>query len=136
MYFNAKARLLGKKPTDLNLVAGVYNLGTTSLTNQEVKYLLGSVSTKDGIRFSLGYGIGRKKALGNDNQMILAAIDKQLNKKWWVGVDYQGGKSALGALNFGVAYSFTPDVSILLGYDIYNNSTYKNTMTVQLDVNF
>ena len=136
MYFNAKVRLLGKKPTDLNLVAGVYNLGTTSLTNQEVKYLLGSVSTKDGTRFSLGYGIGRKKALGTDNQMILAAIDKQLNKKWWVGVDYQGGKSALGALNFGVAYSFTPDVSILLGYDIYNNSTYKNTMTVQLDVNF
>lgn len=136
LYFNAKAKLFGNKPTDLNMVAGIYGLGTTGLTNQEVKYLLGSVSTKDGTRFSLGYGIGREEALGSDNKMILAGIDKQLNDKWWVGVDYQGGKSALGALNFGVAYSITPSASILLGYDIYNNSALKNTMTLQFDVNF
>lgn len=136
LYFNAKAKLFGKKPTDLNLVLGVYNLGTSSATNQEVKYLLGSVSTKEGTRFSLGYGIGREEALGSDHNMILVSIDKQLNDKWWVGVDYQGGKSALGALNFGVSYTFAPNASVLLGYDIYNNSAYKNTMTLQLDVNF
>lgn len=136
LYFNAKVHLLGKKATDLNVVAGVYNLGTTSATNQEVKYLLGSVSAKDGTRFSLGYGIGRKAALGSDHNMVLASIDKQLNDKWWVGLDYQGGKSALGALSFGVGYSFAPNASILLGYDIYNNKAYKNTATIQLDVNF
>jgi hypothetical protein len=136
LYFNAKAKLLGKKATDLNLVVGVYNLGTTGVTNQEVKYLLGSVSTKDGTRFSLGYGMGREEALGADHNMILASIDKQLNDKWWVGADYQGGTSALGALNFGVSYSFSPNASILLGYDIYNNAAYKNTLTLQLDVNF
>ena len=135
-YFNAKAKLFGKKATDLNMVVGIYNWGTTSLTNQEVKYLLSSMSTKDGTRFSLGYGIGREEALGSDNKMLLAAIDKQLNDKWWIGMDYQSGKSALGALSFGVGYSLTPNASILLGYDIYNNSAYKNTVTVQLDVNF
>ena len=51
-------------------------------------------------------------------------------------MDYQSGKSALGALSFGVGYSLTPNASLLLGYDIYNNSAYKNTVTVQLDVNF
>lgn len=136
LYFNAKAKLFGKKPTNLNMVAGIYALGTTGLTNQEVKYLLGSISTKDGTRFSLGYGLGREEALGPDYKMVLASIDKQLNDKWWIGVDYQGGKSALGALNFGVAYSFAPNASILLGYDIYNNDSYKDTFTVQLDINF
>ena len=135
-YFNVKGRLLGKKPTDLNVVAGIYNWGTTSATNQEVKYLLGSMAAKDGTRFSLGYGIGRKEALGADNKMILASIDKQLNDKWWVGVDYQGGQSALGALSFGAGYSLTSNSSLLLGYSIYNNSDYKNTVTLQLDVNF
>ena len=136
LYFNIKGRLLGKKPTDLNLVAGVYNWGTTSATNQEVKYLLSSIATKDGTRFSFGYGIGREEALGTDNKMILLGIDKQLNDKWWVGVDYQGGQSALGALSFGVGYSITSNASLLLGYDIFNNSNYKNTVTLQLDVNF
>lgn len=135
-YFNAKAKLLGKKATDLNLAAGVYNLGTTSLTNQEVKYLLASIAAKDGTRFSFGYGIGRKKSLGDDYKMIMASIDKQLNDKWWVAVDYQGGKSSLGALNFGVAYNFAPNASLLLAYDIYNNKEYKNTMSLQLDINF
>ncbi len=137
LYFNAKAKLFGKKPTDLNMVAGVYALGTTSSTNQEVKYLLGSVSTKDGTRFSLGYGIGREEALGAGHNMILASIDKQLNDKWWVGIDYQGGNSALGALSFGAAYTLAPNASILAGYNIYNNSAaYTNTVTLQLDVNF
>ena len=37
--FNIKYKFLGKKPTDLNLVAGVYNVGTSNAMNQEVKYL-------------------------------------------------------------------------------------------------
>ena len=135
--FNAKYKFLGKKPTDLNMVIGVYNVGTSSAMNQEVKYLLASAATKDGTRFSLGYGIGRTEALGeNNNQLIMASIDKQLNDKWWVAVDYQGSTSALGALNFGFSYNFTPATSILVGYDIYNNKDFKNTITVQLDINF
>ena len=136
IYLNAKVKLLGKKATDLNLVAGVYNLGTTSATNAEVKYLTASAATKDGLRFTLGYGFGRREVLGDDNNMIMAGIDKQLNDKWWVGADYQGGKSTLGALSFGVAYNFSAGTSLLAGYTFYNNQDFKNTITVQLDVNF
>ena len=136
IYLNAKVKLMGKKPTDLNLVAGVYNVGTTTLTNQEVKYVLGSIATKDGTRFTLGYGFGRKEVLGDDNSMIMAGIDKQLSDKWWVGVDYQGGKSSLGALSVGAAYNFSPNTSVLVGYQFYNNKDFKNTFTVQLDINF
>ena len=67
--------------------------------------------------------------------MILAGIDKQINDKWWIGTDFQGGKSALGAWNVGFAYSFTPTVSVLVAYDIYNNKNLKRTWTTQLDVN-
>lgn len=136
VYFNAKVKLLGKKATDLNLVAGIYNVGTTSATNSEVKYVMGSVATKDGTRFTLGYGFGRQEVLGDDHNMIMAGIDKQLNDKWWVGVDYQGGKSSLGALSVGAAYNFTPNVSLLVGYSFYNNQDYKNTITTQIDINF
>lgn len=136
VYFNAKVKLLGKKATDLNMVAGVYNMGTTNATNSEVKYVLGSTATKDGTRFTLGYGFGRKDVLGDDSQMIMAGIDKQLNDKWWICTDYQGGKSSLGALSLGVAYNFSPSTSVLAGYSFYNNPNFKNTITLQLDVNY
>jgi hypothetical protein len=84
----------------------------------------------------LGYGVGRKEALGDDNKMVMAGIDKMLNDKWWAGVDYQSGDSALGALNFGVSYNFAPNTAVIFGYDIYNDSALKNTATVQLDINF
>jgi hypothetical protein len=136
LYFNVKFRLAGKAPSDLNVVAGVYNIGTTKTTNQEVKYLLTSVTDANNWRYSLGYGVGRKEALGDDNKMVLASIDKQLNDKWWVCVDYQSGKSALGALNLGVSYAFAPNASVLIGYDIYNDRNLKKTFTTQLDINF
>jgi hypothetical protein len=134
--FNAKYKLFGKKPADLNVVAGIYNVGTTRDTNQEVKYLLGSASTNDGTRFSLGYGIGRTEALGNSNQFIFAGIDKQLNDNWWIAVDYQSGTSALGAFNFGFSYKTSPSTTITIFYDIYNNKDINNTTNVHLDVSF
>jgi hypothetical protein len=136
LYFNFKYLLMGKAPTDLNVVAGAYNVGQTSATNQEIKYLLTSTTDKNGWRYSLGYGWGRKQALGADHNMVLAGIDKQLNGKWWVAADYQGGKSCVGALNFGVGYTFAPNASVIVGYDIYNDSNLKNTVTTQLDINF
>ncbi|WP_425058188.1 hypothetical protein SCACP_28370 [Sporomusa carbonis] len=136
LYFNAKFNLLNNAATNVNVVAGVYNVGTSNATNQEVKYVLASKIIKDGTRFALGYGVGREAALGSDNKMILASIDKQLNDKWWVAIDHQGGKSALGATNVGFAYSFAPNASVIFAYDIYNNKSYKNTITTQLDINF
>ncbi len=136
LYFNFKYLVAGKKPTDLNVVVGVYNLGQTSATNQEVKYVLTSTTDQNGWRYTLGYGWGRKEVLGDDHNMIMAGIDKQLNDKWWVAADYQGGKSALGALSFGVGYTFAPNASVILGYNVYNDGNLKNTITTQLDINF
>ncbi|HWR42447.1 hypothetical protein [Sporomusa sp.] len=136
LYFNAKFNLLNNEASKVNIVAGVYNVGTSKATNQEVKYVLTSKTISDGTRFALGYGVGRREALGSDNKMILASIDKQLNDKWWVAVDYQGGKSALGATNVGFSYNFAPNASVIFAYDIYNNKDYKNTITTQLDINF
>jgi hypothetical protein len=35
-----------------------------------------------------------------------------------------------------VAYTFAPNTSIIFGYDYYNNSALKDTITVQVDINF
>ncbi|MEN6566385.1 MAG: hypothetical protein ABFC57_08790 [Veillonellales bacterium] len=70
---------------------------------------MASKTASDGIRYSIGYGAGREAVLGDDNKMVLASIDKQLNDKWWAAVDYQSGKSSLGALSFGVSYNFAPN---------------------------
>jgi hypothetical protein len=136
LYFNFKYLVAGKKPTDLNVAVGVYNVGQASSTNQEIKYALTSITDNNGWRYTLGYGWGRKEVLGADHNMVLAGIDKQLNDKWWVAVDYQGGKSSMGALSFGVGYTFAPNASVILGYNIYNDRNLRNTVTTQLDINF
>jgi len=53
-------------------------------------------------------------------------------------VDYMSGKNANGALNFGVSWAFAKNVSVIFGYDIYNNTMTggKNTFTTQVDINF
>jgi len=55
-----------------------------------------------------------------------------------VAVDYQGGKNAFGATSFGVSWAFAKNVSVIFGYDVYNNKSRagQNTATVQLDINF
>lgn len=133
--FNAKVKL-GNIADKMPVVAGVYNVGTSSDTNQEVKYLLTSYTDVNGFRYTLGYGVGRKEALPEDNHIVMAGIDKMFNDKWWAGIDYQSGDSVLGALSVGVAYNFAPNASLMLGYDFYNSDDYKNTATIGLDINF
>jgi hypothetical protein len=102
-------------------------------------------------RFSLGwYGLNKKASLagvydssgheGNNNG-LLAAWDRtlpEISDKLWVGIDYQGGKNGFGAANIGVSWAFAKNVSVILGYDIYNNRARagQNTATVQVDINF
>ncbi len=135
VFFNAKALLIDESPTSPRLVAGVYGLGTRSATSSSIIYLLGSKTFPIG-RFTAGYGVGRKAALGEDNAMILLGFDKALSDRWWAAVDYQGGKSAFGALNAGVAYTFSPTTSVIVGRDWYNDRSIPDTLTAQLDMNF
>jgi hypothetical protein len=76
-----------------------------------------------------------------DDSGLLASWDRtmsEISDKLWFGVDYQGGKNAYGALNIGASWGFAKNVSVILGYDMYNNKDRggQNTFTVQVDTNF
>lgn len=129
------------------VAAGMYNAGTKSdLTNQNVLYGLAAKTLPVVGRLSAGYYAGNDKVLVNElsekkNTGLLLSWDrtmKEISDKLWLCVDYQGGQSALGALNFGFSWAFSENTSVILGYDIYNNPDIagKNTATVQVDLNF
>jgi hypothetical protein len=131
--FNAKVSILKETSSVPAVVAGVYDFGGDAASN--IVYALGSKSFSFG-RFTFGYGIGKEAVLGNDNGMVFLGFDKMLSSKWWGAVDYQSGNSAFGAASAGVAYSFSPSTSLIVGYDWYNDSALSDTVTVQLDTNF
>ncbi len=155
IYFNAK---LGTPEDSLGkgspaMAIGGYNFGTkTGVTTQNISYALiaktipAMGSTPSLGRFSVGYYRGSKSVLTNEkgapanNGMILTwdRTMTEISDKLWFAVDYAGGKSANGALNFGFSWAFTKTVSVIFAYDIYNNKKTggKDTFTTQLDINF
>ncbi len=58
------------------------------------------------------------------NRLVLAA-------------DYQSGENALGAVGGGAYWYFTPNISLLVGPTVFNDSTINGRwkMTTQLDIN-
>jgi hypothetical protein len=136
------------------VAVGMYNIGTKSgdarqgelATNQDIAYALVARTIPVIGRLSAGYFTGNKKVLldenGNsDEKGVLLSWDRtmtEISDKLWVAVDYQGSKSALGALSFGASWAFAKNVSVILGYDIYNKKETggQNTVTMQLDINF
>lgn len=128
------------------LALGGYNFGTKKdSTNQNIVYGLAARNVGKLGRFSAGYFSGNDKLLldengDKENTGVLLAWDRTLSEvsdKLWAAVDYQGGNSSLGALSFGLAWAFTPNTSVIFGYDVYNNDDIAgaNTYTVQLDIN-
>ena len=136
------------------IAVGGYNFGTKSgdarngelATNQDLVYGLVARTLPVIGRLSAGYFSGNKKVLldenGNsDEKGVLLSWDRtmtEISDKLWVAVDYQGSKSAMGALSFGASWAFAKNVSVLLGYDIYNKKATggQDTVTLQLDINF
>jgi len=155
IYFNAKiglpeAALFKNSPA---ITLGAYNFGLKrNLTNYNIIY--GAIAKTIPIlgRLTIGYYTGNDKVLIDENLKkansgFLFSWDRtmtEISDKLWVAVDYQGGKSYLGALNFGAAWAFSKNVSVIFGYDIYNNknayyNTYNqnaNSFTAQVDINF
>ncbi len=127
------------------LAVGGYDFGTKKdVTNANIGYgLIAKTFSKVG-RLSVGYYYGNGEVLvdkdGNkDNHGILLSWDRtisEISDKLWAAVDFQGGKSSYGALNFGVAWKFAPNVGVIFGYDTYNESGIKPTATIQLDIDF
>lgn len=129
------------------IAVGAYNIGLKEdVTDQNITYALVAKTLPVVGRLSAGYFVGNSAVLNdengeNDNHGVLLSWDRTLSEisdKLWVGVDYQGSDSALGAVNFGVSWAFSKNVSVIFGYDIYNNAVTggKNTFTTQLDINF
>jgi hypothetical protein len=145
IYFNAKVgtpeeSLFKFSPA---IAIGTYNIGTkTGITSQNIAYGLAAKTIPVVGRISLGGFQGSETVLGSGkNNGVLASWDRSMSEisdKLWMAVDYQGGNSFMGALSFGASWAFTKDVSLIIGYDIYNNASAggKNTVTTQLDINF
>jgi hypothetical protein len=155
IYFNAK---IGMPESAMfkgspSIALGAYNIGLKkNLTNYNIVYGLIAKTIPVLGRVSVGYYTGNNKVLVDENLNIsksglLLSWDRtmtEISDKLWLAVDYQGGKSYLGALNFGASWAFSKNVSLILGYDLYNNkkSYYNtnnqnaNTFNVQVDINF
>lgn len=155
IYFNAKIGF----PEDAlfkfspSIAFGIYNCGLKKdLTNYNVIY--GAIGKTIPIlgRLTAGYYMGNEKLLVDENLNkantgILLSWDRtitEISEKLWLAVDYQGGQNYLGALSFGASWAFSKNVSVLIGYDIYNNpkayyntnNQNANTFTMQVDINF
>ena len=149
LYFNAK---LGTPESSLfagspALAVGAYNIGTNSddssafRTDMNLVYGLAAKTLPVVGRLSAGYYTGNDDVLGDDNDGLLLSWDRtmsEISDKLWMAVDYQGGDNSMGALSFGVAWSFSKNVSVIFGYDIYNEKSLagENTFTTQVDINF
>jgi hypothetical protein len=144
-YFHFK---FGVKSTPAFAI-GAYDIGTRSnRTNYNVWYLKAAKTLDIGKlnlgRFSAGYFRGNPRLLRDknslrDNHGPMFAWERtmcELSDKLWLCVDYQGTQSGYGAINYGFAWSFTKDISAIVGYDIYNNRNLTDTVTFQVDINF
>jgi hypothetical protein len=155
IYFNAKigfpeGAIFKGSPA---LAVGAYNIGLKkTLTNYNIVYGLIAKTIPFLGRVSAGYYTGNDKVLVDENlnkakSGLLLSWDRtmsEISDKLWLAVDYQGGKNYLGALSFGASWAFSKNVSVIFGYDIYNNkkayyntnNQNANTFTAQVDINF
>jgi hypothetical protein len=151
VYFNCKAAIPEDSygPYFPALAIGLYDIGTArNKTDFNIIYgkAAKTIKVKDlnlG-RFSVGYFWGNGDLLLNgqgerDNHGVLAAWERtmtEISDKLWVCVEYQGTESGYGSLNLGTSWTFNKYVSVLLGYEFYNNRSLADTVTIQLDINF
>ena len=132
------------------LAVGMFAIGTakdkagTDLnenTKSNIAYGLVAKTLPKVGRISVGAYTGSEANLGVSHQGVMASWDRTLSEisdKLWMAVDYMSGNNAFGALSTGISYSFTPTVSLMVGYNFYQDSAAggKPTITTQLDFNF
>jgi hypothetical protein len=129
------------------LAAGLFDVGTNrGLTDYNVVYgKIAKTLTVGGTllgRFSIGYFRGNETLLADargdrDNRGLLAAWERTVamfSDKLWFCVEYMGTESVYGSLNVGASWKVADDVSVLGGYEIFNNDDLVNTLTLQVDI--
>jgi hypothetical protein len=129
------------------MAAGVFDIGTKSdATDYDVIYgKIARTFSAGGVslgRFSAGYFTGDEKLLldgkgEKDNRGLLAAWERtvtEVSDKLWVCVEYMGTESVYGSLNIGASWKVADNVSVLGGYEIFNNDDLVDTATLQVDI--
>lgn len=148
-YFNAKLATPEGSMAEWSpaIAVGGFGFGTEDdATDYNIVYGLVAKTFPVIGRLSAGYYVGNDDVLldedgDEDNEGVLLSWDRtmsEISDKLWMAVDYQGGDNSFGALSVGVAWAFSPNVSVIVGYDWYNeNKTAgEDTFTTQLDINF
>lgn len=144
------------------VAVGMYNIGlkkgeasngvyTKTGTDADIYYGLVAKTLPVIGRLSVGYyGLNKKASVAGvydingvkgDDSGLLASWDRtmsEISDKLWFAVDHQGGKNAYGATSVAFSWAFAKNVSVIFGYDMYNNKARagQNTFTVQVDINF
>jgi hypothetical protein len=129
------------------LAVGVYDVGTESgRTDYNVGYAKVartiSIGGADLGRCSAGFFRGNEELLldsagERDNRGPLAAWERTLGEisdRLWLCVEYMGSKSCYGCCNIGASWKVADNVSVLGGYEIFNNDDLVNTATLQVDI--
>lgn len=124
------------------IAVGIMNLGfEKNVTDANIIYCAASKNINVYGRVTCGLFTGNPNVMVNgtskENNGFIVAWDKQITEispKLWLAIDYMSGKSQMGALSIGGSWSFTDDVSLLVGYNIFNNNS-PSTITTQLDIN-
>lgn len=143
---NAKVALLegGLFEYMPGVAVGIYGVGfDEGSTDMNIMYgLVGKQIWKLG-RFSAGYYFGNKDVLTRpngdaDEKGLLLSWDRtidEVSENLWVAVDWQQGKSAMGATGIGAGWTFSEQIGVILGYVFYGaSSASPGTLTVQLDI--
>ena len=129
------------------IAAGLYDLGTKSdLTDYGIWYAKVARTIPGGKtnlgRLSVGYFTGNDKllldrTLAKDNSGVMAAWERtmsEISDKLWLCIEYMGTESVYGCFNIGGSWKVASNTALLLGYDIYNNSAFAETFTLQIDI--
>jgi hypothetical protein len=128
------------------LAVGAYNIGLKEVqTPKNLGYGLLARTIPLMGRFSLGYYYALDNLLldaqrKDANHGFLASWDrtmKEISEKLWLAVDYLGGKSFLGSVNFCAMWFFAENVGVIFGYDLYLNRDLsgQDTVNIQVDIN-
>ncbi len=151
IYFNAKGGIPEEAFGEFfpALAVGAYDIGTREdRTDYNIIYGKAAKTFKVGDfnlgRISAGYFNGNDKLLLNadgekDNDGFFGAWERtmtEISDKLWLCVEYQGTKSSYGALTFGGSWKFSDNVSMIVGFDRFNNRNLADTVTIQFDVDF
>lgn len=131
------------------MAVGVYDVGTKhNVTDYKLWYFKAAKTLSVGKlnlgRFSAGFFNGNSRLLldknGNrDDTGLMFAWERTLSEisdRLWICVDYQGTQSSYGAMNYGFAWKFASNISAIVGYEQYNNRNLRDTITLQIDIDF